>query len=511
LWLYDSTGAGAISVVGGSHSIAVPVFTESALELNVNSAGASLALSGSLAESGAAVAVQKTGSGVLKLLAPNSFTGGLTIAAGTVLVGNSLALGSGPVVVGAGALLDATGATLSTGSVTLANGALRLYTGSPLTSSGVALLNGSISVTGAATLGRYTLLAAPSVSGTFSTGSLSDATNYYLTLSSTELGLQHRATIGSVSAVPVAASIITGGSVAINVSVGNQAPVASDALSFTLTAGNNVAGSASASGVPAQGISVASGLVFTGTTVGAAQTGSFAVTGSNASNGPVSSSVAVNVFAHAAPTVLGGTLILPAVIEDYAGSIQTGNALIIGNSAGYRSALYASGGTLANRVTLSNPISGLPQNTSASMAASLAPGRPSGVVNELFSLTYADDTSLAGASLNLGTLAVTVSGTVYAHAQTAFTGGSLLFPNQREGYAATVQSTGSLNVSAAAGTLRVALRSSAASAGGISVGSLSGLAPGTTGVLGASLAPGSAAGPVGGTLNITFADDSNLN
>ena len=140
------------------------------------------------------------------------------------------------------------------------------------------------------------------MSGPFASGTLSGAPTYYLHLNGNYLDLQHKATIGTITATPSFASIITGGSTPVSFTVQNSAPSLSDSLAFTATASTNMSGSASGSGVtPGSTSGTISGLTFSGTAVGSAQSGTFSLSGgTDCSNGPLNTTVSVNVYNHAA-------------------------------------------------------------------------------------------------------------------------------------------------------------------------------------------------------------------
>jgi autotransporter-associated beta strand protein len=176
LGLFSRSVPALLTVVGGTHTLGMPVYLESSVTVNVGSASAGLAVTGAgaLLEQGTAAALLKTGPGVLALATANTYSGGTTVAEGTLLARHAAALGAGPVNV-TGGLLDVTAAALSTGSLSLDAASLNLSVGNVLTASGAALLNGTVNVSGpvsAATVGRYTLLSGTSVGGSLVQGSI---------------------------------------------------------------------------------------------------------------------------------------------------------------------------------------------------------------------------------------------------------------------------------------------------------------------------------------------------
>jgi fibronectin-binding autotransporter adhesin len=439
LGLYSSGVPAALTVRGGTHTLAVPVFVESDLAVTVGSASAGLTFAGSgaITEQGFSAALIKAGSGTLALATANSYSRGTTLNEGVLRAQHAAALGSGVVLINGG-LFDASAVPLSTGSLTLAAGSLNLATGKLLSSSGAVLLDGTVNVGGtvsAATTGRYTLLKGTSVGGTLAQGTVPEPLNYYLALSGGSLNLQRRATMGTLTAAAAAPSIITGGSVAVTASLFNVAPLLSDDLSLSLVALDNLTGGTVASGIGATLSSgTLGGLWFTGTNVGSLQTGSLRAVGVNTTNGSLGATVSVNVYGHAVPQASGGTITLTNVITGYTSLAAGSNSLSLSNTGTYAVNLKTTGTVTSGSVTINN-LSGIVAGGSAgTLSATLSPGRASGVFTETFALNYADDSTLSGASLDLGTWNISVKGTVYDHASPVFTSGSLTLANVRVGY-----------------------------------------------------------------------------
>ena len=511
-WFYNDAGGSAqILVTGGTHTVSVPLVLESDLLVSLGTRSAGLTVSGSIRGT-ANEGLKITGSGRVLLAAANVYTGQTQVSGGTLVAGDAHAFGSGSLNV-SGGLVDVQSVSVSVGTLVLdAGGALLLGTNAPLAVTGTSLLNGTISVSGsvdAANVGRYVLLnSSGALSGSFATGSLPDSTAYYLKATGMGLDLQHRATTGSYTATAGTAAIITGGSAAFTVAVQNGAPLLSDALSFSVSGLTNVTGSiSSGSAVAAQAAGSVSGLVFNGTAVGAAREGVFLINSPNNSNGVVSGSIVMDVYGHAKPVVSGSAMVIPDVIVGY-GAPVSGGSVSVGNDTGFFVNLKTLGSGSSGFVLVNN-VAGLVAGGSAGeIRATLSPGQPVGAFLRTISLNYADDSHLSGASVNLGTLSLGVSGTVYDHASTVFSGGSLVFAPVREGYGA-VASIGSLSISNAAG-LRVALRTSSLAGGTFALNDLSGIVAGGSGALSAVLAPGRSAGTVAASTVVTFADDSGL-
>jgi len=144
---------------------------------------------------------------------------------------------------------------------------------------------------------------------------------------------------------------------------------------------------------------LSTGIQFSGTAAGAAQSGTVRVTAATASNTNVDAPVSVNVYDHAATTFSGGTLNLGNMREGYASAVLSSNTLSVTNSAGYRVSLMGSAAS-AGGITLSS-LSGIAAANSGSIAATLATGSLAGSLNRSFVYTFADDSSLNGASANV--------------------------------------------------------------------------------------------------------------
>jgi len=305
-----------------------------------NNGGGTLTLSGTLAKNGTTLVLQNTnaGSNIIvsqPITGPSAhsdliITGGTTtLNAVSTYVGPTTVNGGGTLVLGISgaipsnsdlALGDATTTgTLAMGGYTNAIGSLAFGAGggtvalaanqtgsAQLAASGmVALGSGNtLDLTGMSnTAGLYKLISGNSLSGSFSTVTGLDG-NYLLrygTVNANELDAQHKATISTITATPAAGAIIAGTSTAFTFTVANSAPTNSASLAFGAAAGTNTTGSVAGpvSVAPSATSGDQSGLTFTGSTVGASQTGSFSVTDSNATNSPQTGSVSVDVYDHA--------------------------------------------------------------------------------------------------------------------------------------------------------------------------------------------------------------------
>ncbi|HKD38594.1 MAG TPA: autotransporter-associated beta strand repeat-containing protein, partial [Pirellulales bacterium] len=343
-------------------------------------------------------------------------------------------------------------------------------------------------------------------------------------------GATQQPVIGQIAATPANGSMITGGSMPFSITVQNAASAGAQDLNFSASAGTNVSGSIPGPVIVPAGSTSApqSGLSFTGTAIGPNQTGQFAVSDSSATNSPQTGSVSVNVFDHASTGAFnGGSISLPSVIVGYSGSIAGASSLTVtnGNAADYRVNLKASGGT-SNTVSVSG-FGNIAPGSGGTISASLAAGRAVGPINETIPVTFADDSSLNGASGNLTTKNVTVTGNVYDHATPSndtgapagFNGGTLDLGNIHLGYSSAIASAGALTVfNGSLGDNRVALAGSGAQTGGstlgLSLNSIGGggaIGAGGSAAISATLAPGLSAGAINQTFLYTFADDSALN
>ena len=184
-------------------------------------------------------------------------------------------------------------------------GTLRLVATStsaaPLTSpSGtMTLTNGTLDLAGSGTsAGLYRVLSAQTVSGTFAsiTGT-SDAYQVLTTASSVDY--QQKAVLGALTVTNTVTSIITGGSAAFTYTVANNALSGGANLGFSSSLLSNLAGSSSGTAAAGGTSGAISGLVFTGSTIGAGQQGTFTVTAPEAFGATTATgTVSVNVLNH---------------------------------------------------------------------------------------------------------------------------------------------------------------------------------------------------------------------
>jgi fibronectin-binding autotransporter adhesin len=126
-----------------------------------------------------------------------------------------------------------------------------------------------------------------------------------------------------------------------------------------------------------------------------------------------SATVALNVYGHAEPVVSGSTFNLGYIHEGYTAPVVSNTlAVTNGESGDYIVDLKADGVTSGD-LSL-NGISGVGAGDSAGVAVTLGTGLGVGTFGGVLVQTYADDSSLAGASSNVGTVAYSVTGEVYS-------------------------------------------------------------------------------------------------
>jgi len=362
------------------------------------------------------------------------------VNAGTLVAGTVGAFGSGVSLYQAGGSIDVTTVGANAANLTVSAGRLRLGTNGALSLSGAATFTGGIlRCVGngrSGDCGPLFFVIGNRRAEWFSDAWVNpDSTNYYVNVGTGGIDLQRRATVGTATLSTGTSDVIVGGTVAIAVSVLNNAPVNSDALSFTAGGtGGLITGSLSGSGVVAGGTSAStSGLVFTGGTVGAAQSGTVRVTGVGTTNSTVDSTLSVNVFDHASGTASGTLITIADVFVGYGGPLAGGSSTTVSNASGYRVPLKLTGTTTSGSLSLSS-LNGVVAGGTGSVTASLASGHGAGALDQTFTLNYADDSALSGGSSALGTLNIRVTGNAWDHASTAFSGGTLSLGNVRLGY-----------------------------------------------------------------------------
>ena len=156
-------------VYAGTHTIGAPISLASGLDVTVLGASDSLTLSGTIS-SPTAQSVVKLGKGALRLAGNSLFSGGLTIADGTVYVGHNNGLGTGTLTLGFGSndgslLADAAVTISNTIRVALGSGGSRVL--------GTTLTSATASFSGPVTLDRDLVVTAPNGGNAVFTGVIS--------------------------------------------------------------------------------------------------------------------------------------------------------------------------------------------------------------------------------------------------------------------------------------------------------------------------------------------------
>ena len=220
------------------------------------------------------------------------------------------------------------------------------------------------------------------------------------------------ADIAAVTVLNKGNAIITGGTLAFDVFAynGNTADV-----DFTATAGTNTTGSIGTTTVAADDDVLASGMSFNGTTVGLAQKGDYTVNVTGVPT-PQTLEVEVDVYDHAQQNVTGSkTLNFKPVHVGYKDSVLSSNTLSVSNGlpGDLRVALGSRNGSLAPTLSLET-VSALAVGETQKLNGTLEVGRSVGRFSEDVVVTFFDDSTLNGASDNLGTETVTLSGLVYS-------------------------------------------------------------------------------------------------
>ena len=395
----------------------------------------------------------KSDSGTLTLTGSNSYTGVTTLTGGTLLL-NGTNSGGGNILVNSNTTLGGTGSatnsavtvasggtlTPGTGSTpgTLSIGSLTLNTGSILN---VVLSNTSTSlvdVTGNATLGGtvnftslgtltnaiYTfLMTTGTVSGSF-TNIANLPSDYQLVYGSNSVFLQEIANPGPITANFGGGTnaIITGGSTNILLSVTNTSPTGSANLIFTATNSTNTTGSIGSTTVTPQSGTNSSGLAYNGTNVGTNQ-GTIITVVSGSTNFTTNVPVTVVVYDHAQSQLSGTNLVIPEEHVGYTNVLTSTNTIILTNESGLRVDLGTTN-TSTNTLLGLDSVTSLAPGTPTNLSATLLPGQGVGSFTNTVVVTSYDASGLNGASTNLGTTNVSVSGLIYSGQATWTNNGS---------------------------------------------------------------------------------------
>jgi len=142
----------ANSSTGGDFFISSAIRLITNQAWNVQAGARQLTVTGSVVDDSGSTSLTKTGAGTLALNSGNTFSGGLTINAGTVIAGHNSALGSGMVAINDSSILNAGGKTLANNiTIGVGGGIFLNTTASTLTGeisgSGVLIKTGSGTLT----------------------------------------------------------------------------------------------------------------------------------------------------------------------------------------------------------------------------------------------------------------------------------------------------------------------------------------------------------------------------
>ena len=132
-----------------------------------------------------------------------------------------------------------------------------------------------------------------------------------------------------------------------------------------------------------------------------------------------------SVYGHAAGSLSSNAVVLSNVIVGYT-STQT-NTIGVSNAAGFRVALsMMTNAPASNNVTLSG-VTNVASGTSSNAVLTFSTNQGPGAFTNRISVVYGDASSLAGASTNVGTGTLTVTGAIYDHAAGSLTNSNVVF------------------------------------------------------------------------------------
>jgi T5SS/PEP-CTERM-associated repeat protein/autotransporter-associated beta strand protein len=453
--------------------------------------------------------------GTLSIMGTNSGTGSITVSGGT-FAGTGAATQSA-VTLSGGAITPGTGGsvgTLSIGSLTITGGSLNIFLGgdggastSLLAANGSVSLGGTLSFTTNSVLtgSLYTFLTDTNgtITGTFSaTNGIPAGYQVVYTSNSVYLTVAGSPFTNAQAVFAGTNSMITGGSTNFLISLSNSALAGN--FVFTGTNGSNTAGSIGSTTLTAQTATNTAGLSFTGTNVGAAQTGSVTLNSTAPSSSSTNLTVTVDVYGHASGSISSTNLTLSNWIVGYTGGVASTNSVTLSNAAGFNVALGAtnnSGGTITN-------ISSLGAGSTTTLGASLsASGIGTGTYSSNVTVTFADASSLAGASTNLGSTNLQITGNVYGHASGSISATNVSLGNAIVGYSPI---STNLTLSNAAG-FNVALKATGSTNGNFSLAGASSLTQGTSTDAALTLSSGQGTGTFSNSVTMVYGDASTLN
>ncbi|MGO9109422.1 MAG: beta strand repeat-containing protein, partial [Thermoguttaceae bacterium] len=303
------------------------------------------------------------------------------------------------------------------------------------------------------------------------------------------------------------ATIISSGTATLGVTVSNSAASGANNLNYTLTAtiqsGNAAIGSVTpSSGSLAPTTSQPCTVTATSTNLGV-NTISFTASDPNASNSPQTTTATLTVLGHSNPAL----------------SVTGGNnqSVIVGATNISASLSLTDSGTNLSPLDV-NTLSGLSGSSGTAVVASGGSTSYTAALNtasigqagtQSFSLKAGDEQALPGASA-LSSLSQTVILNVLGHASGSATGTTIGLPWVHVGYTGSLAGTTLASVSNASGYLVDLKTLGATTFGDLSINNVSGIAPGGSAAIAATLANGQPAAAINQTFNLNYADDSAL-
>ena len=300
-------------------------------------------------------------------------------------------------------------------------------------------------------------------------------------------------------------AVITGGTLPFEVAVLNNDVTN---IVFWATNGSNTTGGFGDTPLAVDDSTNVAGLTWAGTNVGANQTGDFAVTFSNGvgTNQTTNVAVTVSVYDHALGSLATNAITNLDAIVGYTGSLSA--SILATNADGFRAPLGTTSTSTNGNLVVTDVNDVDPENSDNLLFA--LTGQGAGAFSNDVTVVFRDSSTLSGASTNLGTTNVTVTGTIYNHALGSVSATNLGFAPVHAGYAGPLTTTNSITVSNASGLyvdLGVANNNSDPL---IDLAAVTGLTNGTSTNLSATLDAGRGVGAFSNVVTLTFYDDSTL-
>ncbi len=405
-------------------------------------ASGSVSLGLGLAVSGSATLVNN-GTWTNRNFANTTILQGLSVAQAATLSGtgsflmtsgnNGTAIGKSVALDGTVAPGDVVGGVNGVGTLTISSGTVTFGSASKVAVSGSGatldrlVLNAPVSVTSGAkidfagtsnlTQGRYQVVTGSSGVNTFTASNAPAA--YTFGTSGTDAYLWAKPVVGTITATPAAAQVITGGTVAFSYTVANAAPTGGQDLVFTSASSGGVVGTVSGATTVAPGGTSGSlsGFSFVGGTPGLAQPGTFTVSDPNAFATSATGTVALDVLAHATPgfaTAAGAGVLDPfatgTIALDFGSlDVSAGRQILTYSLTNLASQIYGSSLTAGLALTgftangdgfesgLATFASLAASGTSSLFSAAFTP-TTEGSFSRSYTLTFYDDQSVAGST-----------------------------------------------------------------------------------------------------------------